>query len=85
MRLQVDSRPLYFRGYSEFRLAVLMDEMEIATNSFASLGIGATVFSFAFPEAGRSSIQYPDSSASCSTSPILEMNAGFDFARQAAR
>ena len=69
----------------EFRLAVLMEEMEMATNSFASLSTGAAVPSSTFPDSDSSSIQYPDSSASSSTSPSLEIKAGFDFARHAAR
>jgi hypothetical protein len=62
-----------------------MDEIEIATNSFASFNTGAAVLGSTLPESVSYSVQHPYSSASSSTSPILEMKAGFDFARQAAR
>src|SRR6266852_8990351 len=82
--------PLYLASaiYSscpELPLAVLMEEIEIATNSFASARIGAATFSSTLPESRKSSVQYPHSSASSSTSPIFEIKAGFDFARHAAR
>ena len=69
----------------EFRFAVLMDETVIATSSLASVSKGAAVCRSTLPVSTKSSTQYPDSSASSSTSPNLEMKAGLDLARQAAR
>ena len=72
-------------GEAELRFAVLIDEIAMATSSLDSFINGAALCWSVFPQSTSSSVQYPDSSASSSMSPIFDIKVGLDFARQAAR
>src|ERR1035438_5503460 len=65
--------------------AVLMEETAIAVSSPDSWMSGAPTAGSSFPASTSISSQKPDSSASSSTVPNLEMKSAEDFARHAAR